>query len=205
MFSGATLWKTVLIFFTLLPFVILFSILTAEKTEQVQTRIAPASSSMRQLLSENLSSISSPAAAGKEGIGWSEHPQLCLVLLLQYLCILGISKHTKNLFYSWFGLPWKANLSMTKNSKFKKTCSDTTLQAPEAECTKKINQVNRDKEYLRGWGPTEPKRCNTDKLFFKYMYMHTVATKIALILITGNRDGNTPRFAFTLLQTSDKT
>ena len=117
---------------------------------------------------------------------------------------------------------------MTKYSKFKKTCSDTTLQAPEAECTKKINQVNRDKEYVPT--STEPQRCNTVKniryvhiLLLSFAGVHVgvgvvpklvlelissfdiLPQKIASILIAGNRDGDTPRFAFALLQTSDKT
>ena len=69
MLSRATWWKTILIFFTLLPFLFLFSIMTVadDKREQIQK----ASSSMRLLLSENLSWTSSP---GQEGVGWSEHP-----------------------------------------------------------------------------------------------------------------------------------
>ena len=83
---------------------------------------------------------------------------------------------------------------------------------------------------LRGWGPTEPQRCNTVKniryvhiLLLSFAGVHVgvgvvpklvlelissfdiLPQKIASILIAGNRDGDTPRFAFTLLQASNNT
>ena len=80
MVSRATWWKTLVIFFTLLPFLFLFSIMTDgdDKREQIEK----ASSSMRLLLSENLSWTSSP---GQGDVGLSERPLYFGTLLVWFV------------------------------------------------------------------------------------------------------------------------
>ena len=123
MIPRAAFWKTVLIFSTLLPFLVLFSILATEKTEQIQTRMVPAPSSTRQLLSENLSSMSS--AAGIKDVGQSEHPQQCPIqqcpigqmLQLQHFGNLGISQHTRKSIFAVDLVCHKCKFSTTKKIK----------------------------------------------------------------------------------------